>query len=811
MSPVALLRQSARRLLRQPGFSVFAVLTLAIGIAAGVTLFSAVDALLLTPVQGPRDADRLVELSSKTENSSSEAFSAPDYADLAARTHDVADLVAYRYETMNLATDAEPQRAMGVIVSGNYFATLGVAAHRGRLLAPDDDRNGAEPVVVASFAAWRKLFGSDANAVGKPVSINGRSFTLVGVSAPDFRGTSTLLSPSFFVPLHQLPLLQPAAAQRLDQRTTRWLNLIARPAAGKTAELADEQLGIAANEIAKTEPRAGHQDRITIESVPLRGTPGFLRGGLTAFSALLFALTGLLLLLACINVASMLIARGEARRPEIALHYMLGATRRRIVVGLVGENLLLSLVAAAAGFALGAAACRLLGRVDLPTPVPVSIDIPVNAAAGFFALACAVLCTLAIGLLPALRVSAMAPAANEVLAASRSTAGRSRLGASLVVTQIALTMVLLAGGALFLHALQRAASIDIGYDVQRVATADFDLEPSGYAAQRQLALQNEMLERARGTNGIEDAALARTVPFNLDHLTLGDFHVGGETLTPSANLVSTRFFATLGTTLQGRDFDAHDTLDSAPVGIVNAALARRLAPNGDVLGRSFTFGDDDKTLRQLTVVGVAPNGRYGSLGEADEPFLFLPLAQSQRPEAQTALIVRSALPAEAVSQRLHDVWRALDPSLPPPSTRSLEQILGLSLLPQKIAGFVSGTLGLVGLLLAAIGLYGLISMQVARRTREFGVRLALGASPHRILREVLWRGARLSALGLALGVLLAIGGAVLVEELLFGFDLGTAAAVILAAGVLAATALLASWLPARGAARIQPIEALRHE
>jgi predicted permease len=811
MSPVAYLRQGARRLLRQPGFSVFAVLTLAIGIAAGVTLFSAIDALLLTPVQGLHDADRLIELSSNTEGRSYESFSAPDYADLAARARNVADLVAYRYEAMNLATNAEPQRAMGIIVSGNYFTTLGVAAYRGRLLVPDDDRNGAEPVVVASFAAWQKFFGGDANAIGKTASINGRSFTLVGVSAPDFRGTVTLLSPMFFVPLHQLSLLQPAAAQRLDQRTTRWLSLAARLAPGTTAELAVEQLSIAADEIAKVHPRAGHPGKVAIESTPLRGVPGFLRGGLTAFSALLFVLTGLLLLLACTNVASMLLARGEARRPEIALHYVLGATRRRIVTGLVGENLLLSLAAAAVGFALGAAGCRLLARADLPTPVPVSIDIPINAAALLFALACALFCTLAIGLLPALRVSAMTPGANETLAASRSTGTRSRLGASLVVMQIALTMMLLAGGTLFLHALQRAAAIDIGYDAHRVSTADFDLEPSGYAAQRQLALQNEMLERVRGTNGIEEAALARTVPFNLDHLTLGDFQVGGETLTPSANLVSARFFAALGTALQGRDFDAHDTVDSAPVGIVNAALARRLAPNGDVLGRSFAFGDDGQTPRPLTVIGIAPNGRYGSLGDVDEPFLFLPLAQAQRPEAHTVLVVHSMLPAEAMSQRLHDVWRTLDPSLPPPSIRPLEQILGLSLLPQKIAGFVSGALGLVGLLLAAIGLYGLISIQVARRTREFGVRLALGASPRRILREVLRRGVRLSALGLVLGVLFAAGGAVLVEELLFGFDLGAVAAIAFAAGVLAATALLASWLPARRAARIQPIEALRYE
>ncbi|MET0225966.1 MAG: FtsX-like permease family protein, partial [Dokdonella sp.] len=372
------------------------------------------------------------------------------------------------------------------------------------------------------------------------------------------------------------------------------------------------------------------------------------------------------------------------------------------------------------------------------------------------------------------------------------------------------TMVLLVGGGLFLRALQRAVDIDPGFEAQHVLSADFNLDPSGYAASKQTELQQRLLDRMRALPGIEHAALAALVPLDLSRMTFGDFQVAGAPegqLTPFANLVSPGFFQTLAIPLRGRDFDAHDAAGGAEVCVVNDALAHQLAQDGDVLGRSFAYQSGSER-HMLTVIGITPNGKYASLSEGSEPFLFLPLAQW--PRAEASLLMKGTQPDDTFAQQLRAEMHALDASLPAAQVRPLEDILALSLLPQRIAGMTSLALGAIGLLLAAVGLYGLIALHVAARTREFGVRLALGASPARIMREVVRRGARLSLIGLAIGTLLSLGGAVLVSGLLYGATLGDSLAFIGASALLAGVALLASYLPARRAARIEPLTALHH-
>ena len=805
------IRYAARQLAANPGFSLFAALSLAIGLAASITLFSAANTLLFAPLRGVGAPDDLVELGSVSPAHGTDSFSAPDFEDYAAGAKNVAQVFAYRHQWINVDVAGKPERAFGLMVSGNYFDALQVGAYRGRLLRDGDDRSGAAPVAVATYAGWRKYLNGDEGAIGRTVSINGQRFTLLGVAAPDFRGTVAMLTPAFYVPLSQQPLLQPGAAQLLQQRGSTWLSLAARLMPGTTRAQARHQLSSIAARLAADYPRRGNEGGVAISVEPLHGVPGELRGGLVAFSALLFALIALLLLVACVNVASLLLARGEARRHEIAMRFVLGAGRARVMLQLMSESALLSLAAGGLGLALSAAACRLLSHVDPPVPVPLSIDIPIDAATFWFALACTLATAFGFGLVPAMRASSYAPGAGAVLAGARGASQRSRLGSALVVAQIALTMILLAGGGLFMRAMQRAAAIDPGFNVSDVLTADFNLEPSGYSDARRLALETALLDRLRATPGIAAAAVAALVPLDFSRMQEGDFHVpgqSGDALTPFVNLVSPGYFQALDIRLQGRDFDAHDVKDSSEVCIVNATLAQTLAANGDVIGRSFAFGDDNDR-HTLTVVGVVPDGKYASLGESTEPFMFLPLAQW--PRAEMALIVKTRQPTNAFAATLGDTVRAIDASLPSPQVRSLADILALSLLPQRIAALTSLALGAVGLLLAAIGLYGVIAMYVSARTREFGVRLSLGATPARILSDVLRRGAALAAIGLLIGTLLSLAGGVLVSGLLYGATPGDAFALVAAAFLLGAVALLASYLPARLAAGTAPMNALRHQ
>ncbi|MEO5561508.1 MAG: ABC transporter permease [Dokdonella sp.] len=803
-------RHAARQLFARPGFALVAILSLAIGIGAETTLFSAVNTYLFAGVQGVGAPQELVEVDGFRRGNNYTSFSYPDFRDYAERIKSSAALFSYRLEAVNFTAHDEPQRSLSTLVSGNYFDALQVTPYRGRLLNANDDRSdSAAPVAVATYAAWRKYLNADDAAIGKPVMINGHAFTLVGVTVPTFHGLIGFFSPEFYLPLSQRSLLQPGMAQVLTNRNSRWLSIGARLAPQVTATHVEHELSTIATQLALEYGTSKDKPGVSVSA--LRSMPGEFHGSLLAFSGFLFALISMILLVACVNVAGMMLARGEGRRFEIAVRFALGASRGRIISQLLAESALLALAAGLVGVLLSVWWCSLLERIDLPTPVPVLLQIPISAMVLLFALGCVFATTMGFGLLPALRASNRAPGASEALGGRQTTGRRSRMGASLVVAQIALTLVLLVTGGLFLRAMQRATTIDLGFDAQNVLVADFNLRPSGYEESHELRLQQSLIERARALPGVQQASLAAVTPLSLDRMEMGSFQVAGlgeDELSPDVNLISPGYFAALEIKMRGRDFDTHDAKGSGDVGIVNTALAHRLSADGDVLGRTFSYGDG-KDIRQLTVIGIAADGRYASLSDVHQPFLFLPL--TQWPHAETSLVVKTNLPANTFAQRLQGELRTLDASQPAGQVHPLADFIALSLLPQRIAGWMSLTLGTLGLLLAVIGLYGLITMHIASHTREFGVRLALGASPQRILREVMRHGTGLIGVAMVIGSLLSLGCAQLIASLLFGADVDDVFAFVAASILLAVTALFACWLPARRAARIAPMEALRHE
>lgn len=797
-----------RTLLARPGFVIVTVLTLGLAIGAHTLLFGLVHALLLSPVSGIGDADRVVEVGRTHGGAGMDSISYPDFLDYAgARSFE--GLYAWSMQPLNVAAGSDPRRALGLLVSGSYFATLRVPAALGRVLGPEDDTAAAPPVAVASAAAWRRYFNADPAALGRTVSLNGHAFTLVGVAAPDFTGNLAVLAPQFYVPLHALALLRQGAPDLLAQRKSQWLMAGGRLREGIGIGQAQAELATIRQRLADTygndDPAAG------IAVAPLRGIPTQLRGPLGAFSGLLFAMVGMILLVACVNVAGLLIARGESRRQEIAVRFALGASRGRVFFQLFAENLLLAAAAGGCGIALAIWWRDLLLRIDLPTPIPITPRIPLDASVLGFALLLTAATAFLFGALPTLRASRQAPASGGALATRRASARGTRLRDALVVVQIALTLVLLIGSGLFVRALQRAATIDIGFDAAQVASMDFDLEPSGYDETQRARAQQALLARVRQAADVEHAALAAVLPLSFNRMVLGCVHLAGlaeDELCPDTNVVSDDYFATLGMPVQGRGFDTHDRPGGDAVAVVNATLAARLAPAGDALGRSFSYGEG-KDARMLRVVGIVGDGKYASLGEARRPFLFLPLAQV--PSAGTSLLVRSRTDSPALARTLADAVHDIDRALPVAQVHPLSDTLALSLLPQRIAGLVAGALGLLGLLLAAVGLYGLIAFHVASRTHEIGIRLSLGAAPARVLREVLWRGGRLFAIGLVLGEGIGLGLAVLVSGLLFGARPADALAFAAAGLVLALVALPACYVPARRAVRIEPATALRHD
>lgn len=806
------LRYAARSLLRNPGFTTIGVLTLALGIGLNSAVFSATEALLLRPLPGVRNADELVQVyrsySTSLDYGSS---SVPHYLDLRKRMTDVFSGVAtWTYVPLSLSADGRNQRIMAQIVSANLFSVMGVGAERGRtFVAAEDQGVGAHAVTVISHTAWTTRFGSDPQIVGRSIVLNGYTYTIVGVTPPDFRGPLPLASPVLWVPLMQAGHVRPGEERTLENRGRNNMNVIARLAPGITVEQARQRL--TAVQAALTEEFPDEYRRTGMLLVPQSeaGIHPQFRGAQVGLTAMVMGVVALLLLIACVNVANLFLARARGRWREMSLRLSLGARRGRLVRQLLTESLLFSLLAGGAGLALAWLVISMANRIRLPMDIAIDPDLRINAIVLIFTVGVSLITGIVFGLAPALQATrpSLVPALKGEAPAG---GGKSRMSRALVVAQLALSLTLLVVAGLFGRSLRNATNIDKGFNSDNLLTAGLDLGLQGYDRARAEQLFATLKSRLELQPNVRAVGYAELIPLNLNSQQRGITLPG---YTPSENenmevdytAASPGYFEAMGIPIiAGRAFTARDDSAAARVLVVNRQFAERFWQGASPLGRTVRLGE-----RDYTIVGMVPNGKYRTLGESPLPYMYMPHAQAWQ-DAMTIYIRTTGDPLD-VAPALRSEVAALDANLPVSDLRTMNNALGTALLPARLTGTVIGVFGLLGLCLAAVGLYGVISYSVAQRTREIGIRVAVGAAHRQVLGLVMRQGMLLVAIGTAFGTAGSIAAWSLARGLLYGDATLDPATMFIVIAVLTAVAALAIWVPARRAARVDPVIALKSE
>jgi predicted permease len=816
------IRFAVRWLRRSPGFTLAAAASLAIGIGFNSALFSIVDALLFRPlpVSAP---ERLVDVFTSSNDGERYATSSyPDFLDLKAQNVVFADMLGYSPMIAALNLTDRSRMVMGECVTGNYFQVLGVRAALGRTLLPEDDVRGAERVVMVSHRYWRREMGADLHAIGQAIRLRGQVYTVVGVAPHSFTGMVPILSAELWLPVAHVNEVDPAGiseavpsptgTNRLDRRGQRWMFVKGRLKPGFTLEQARDNLEMLMRQLSATYPQTNKGRAISVlRTSEVRIHPEASAVMVPVAAGLMLAV-GLVLLIACANVASMVLARGAARRREIGIRLAVGASRSRLVQQLLTESVILALLGALGGVALAVALVEYVTVFDAPLPLPVSLALRIDTRVLLFTLGVTLLAGLAAGLVPALRTSN-----PNIVRELRGEAGMEAgtrwwtLRDALVAGQVAGTMMLLVTAGLLARSVVASQKANLGFQAAGLAIVSADPDMQRYGEVRSRQFWDQALARVRALPGVESAALAGRLPFSLN-FSIQNFYVPGFHRTDEKGSpiqytrVTAEYFHTLGIpVLQGRCFTEADTPITPAVAIINETMARRFWPGESAVGKRIHMRGPDGPACEI--VGVAADYRLRTVGEIPQPYVHL--ASTQRPDTFQVLVARTR---GIASRLLGDVRRellALEPNLVLLDNQTMDAQVAATLFPVRAGAWIVSTVGLIAMMLAAVGLYGVISYSVARRTREIGIRMALGASRRAVLGLVMRQGLSVTGLGLVTGCMLSAAAVRAVTGALYGVSTADPVAWGAAAAVLIGISALANLVPALRAARVDPSAAIR--
>jgi predicted permease len=805
------LRYALRQLRKNPGFTALAVGTLGLGIAANMTIFSWINSTLLNPIPGIAHTGNLITImrGERTEHPTP-PFSYFDFAELRENSHSLSGLLAYHDHYMAITGSGRPERIYGTLVSANYFEVLGVRPFIGRLLlsTKSTERAGAAEAVLG-YDLWQKRYGGDSAIVGKTIQINLHSYTVVGVAPRGFQGCAPGLHSEIWIPLGMDQ--QVWGYNRLNDRNILWLNVLGKLAPGVDRRQAETELNVLMQHLVARFPDE-HQGPTAISSDPLWRSPFGVNVYLYGTLPMLLALAGALLLLACANVANLLLVRSIGRRREMAIRLSMGASRWRIVRQLFIENLSIALAGGSVALTFTSWTASTLSAFLPPTTLPLTLNGHVDSAVLLATLLASAFTAVVAGIIPALRASSLSPICvlkDEALSTSGGLS-RSRLTSSLVIAQISLSVLLLTCAGLFIRSLQNAQSSNAGFDPNHVLLTTYDLRPMGYKAAPGIEFDRQLLMSVKSLPGVQSATIADFSPLNFTIHTdfiqpegyIPQLH---ESMEVDRGIVGPDYLATLRTPLiAGRDISALDTAATMPVVVVNQALVDRYWSGQDAIGKRIQVAGEWRT-----VVGVAANGKYRRMTYDAAPLVLLPLAQ--RYTSEVVLHVRVNGDPQSFRSAVAKTIHGLNPDLPVYHQVTLKDDIQMGSVFERIAAALAGAFGIVALVLAAVGIYGVNTYTTRQRTHEIGIRMALGAGQADVFRSVLSQGAWLAFLGLGVGLAVSLAVTRFLRAMLFGVaavDLGTFASV---AAILFLVALAACYFPARRAGSVDPMQALRTE